>query len=196
MLKVEVGRQLDVWLGQADNLEKWESNKLTASDRRVLITQWMGPAMDIVDNRPDYRFRLFEKCGMAMTVDGSGDERITLEGLNKPYSFMDAEDSSDDEEASETGSDDDESVGDGGTDLEGGGDGDNSGERMEDDDSSYKDDDGKFNFRQIDICFLTLLLLLLWWWLHGFCLCWCSLGVVSIFSICLCWCWCWCSTHS
>ena len=73
--------------------------------------------MDIVDNRPDYRFRLFEKCGMAMTVDGSGDERITLEGLNKPYSFMDAEDSSDDEEAFETSSDDDESVGDGGTDL-------------------------------------------------------------------------------
>ena len=85
MLKVEVGRQLDIWLGQADNLEKWESNKLTASDRRVLITQWVGPAMDIVDNRPDYRFRLFEKCGMAMTVGGSGDERITLEGLNKPY---------------------------------------------------------------------------------------------------------------
>ena len=85
MLKVEVGKQLDIWLGQADNLEKWESNKLTASDRRVLITQWVGPAMNIVDNRPDYRFRLFEKCGMAMTVDGSGDERITLEGLNKPY---------------------------------------------------------------------------------------------------------------
>ena len=116
MLNVEVGRQLDIWLGQADNLEKWESNKLTASDRRVLITQWVGPAMDIVDNRPDYRFRLFGKCGMAMTVDGSGDERITLEGLNKPYSFMDAEDSSDDEEASKTGSDDDESAGDGGTD--------------------------------------------------------------------------------
>ena len=154
MLKVEVGRQLDIWLGQADNLEKWESNKLTASDRRVLITQWVGPAMDIVDSRPDYRFRLFENCGMAMTVDGSGDERITLEGLNKPYSFMDAEDSSEDEKVSETGSDDDESVEDGGTDLGGGGDGDNSGKRMEDDDSSYEDDDGKFNFRQIDIVFL------------------------------------------
>ena len=35
MLKVEVGRQLDIWVGRADNLEKWESNKLTASDRRV-----------------------------------------------------------------------------------------------------------------------------------------------------------------
>ena len=52
-----------------------------------------------------------------MTVDASGDERITLEGLHKPYSFMDAEDPINDEEASETGSDDDESVGDGGTDL-------------------------------------------------------------------------------
>ena len=51
MLKFEIGRQLNIWLGQADNLEKWESNKLTASDRRVLITQWVGQAMDIVDNR-------------------------------------------------------------------------------------------------------------------------------------------------
>ena len=52
MLKVEVGKQLDIWLGQSDILDKWESNALTASDRRVLITQWVGAAMEIVDNRP------------------------------------------------------------------------------------------------------------------------------------------------
>ena len=87
MLKVEVRRQLDVWLGQSDNLDKWESNASTASDRRVLVTQWVRAAMEIVDN---YRFRLFEKCGMAMTVNGSGDDRITLDDLDNSYTFMDA----------------------------------------------------------------------------------------------------------
>ncbi|CAB1110560.1 unnamed protein product [Ectocarpus sp. CCAP 1310/34] len=38
-LKVEVGRQMDIiWLEQSDNLERWETASLTASDRRVLIT--------------------------------------------------------------------------------------------------------------------------------------------------------------
>ena len=72
--------------------------------------------MEIVDSRPGYRFRLFEKCGTAMIVDGSGDDRITLEGLGKPSAFMDAEDSSDNERASKTandgcGGDDDQAVG-------------------------------------------------------------------------------------
>ncbi|CAB1105649.1 unnamed protein product [Ectocarpus sp. CCAP 1310/34] len=61
-IKVEAGRQMDIWLEQSDNLERWETAALTASGRRA------------------FRFRLFEKCGMAMTVDGSGDDRITLEG--------------------------------------------------------------------------------------------------------------------
>ena len=74
MLKVEVVKQLDIWLAQSDNLDKWESNALTASDRRVLITPWVGAAMEIVDNRPGCRFRLFDSCGMAMTVDSSGDD--------------------------------------------------------------------------------------------------------------------------
>ncbi|CAB1118460.1 unnamed protein product [Ectocarpus sp. CCAP 1310/34] len=50
MLKVEVGRQLDDWLKQADNIEKWESNGLMASDRRVLITQWVGAAAEDMNN--------------------------------------------------------------------------------------------------------------------------------------------------
>ncbi|CAB1103677.1 unnamed protein product [Ectocarpus sp. CCAP 1310/34] len=73
-LKVEVGRQMDIWVEQSDNLERWETASLTASDRRVLITQWMGAAMARLNSQQAYRHRLFEKCGMAMTVDGSGDD--------------------------------------------------------------------------------------------------------------------------
>ena len=39
-IKVGVGKQLDLWLENGDNLERWESNALTASDRRVLFTMW------------------------------------------------------------------------------------------------------------------------------------------------------------
>ncbi|CAB1100758.1 unnamed protein product [Ectocarpus sp. CCAP 1310/34] len=83
-IKVEAGRQMDMWLEQSDNLERWESAALTASDRR---------------------------CGMAMTVDGSGDDRITLEGLDKPSTFANDQDCSEDEEGLENGSDEPEGRG-------------------------------------------------------------------------------------
>lgn len=135
-LKVEVGRQMDIWLEQSDNLERWETASLTASDRRVLITQWMGAAMARLNNQQAYRYRLFEKCGMAMTVDGSGDDRITLEGLDKPYTFANDEDSSDDEHGPENGNDEPEGrgeEGDGGRET-----------LVEGADSSDEDDGGKF----------------------------------------------------
>ena len=88
LIKVEVGKQLDIWLENGDNLERWESNALTASDRRVLLTKWVATAVDIVDNRPNYRFRLFEKTGGLMTADGTCDDRINLEGLTEPLAFM------------------------------------------------------------------------------------------------------------
>ncbi|CAB1106479.1 unnamed protein product [Ectocarpus sp. CCAP 1310/34] len=104
-LKMEVGNEMDRWLDQADNIERWETASLTASDRRVLITQWTGAAMAKLNSNQGYRHRLFEKCGMAMTVDGSGDDRITLEGLDQPYTFANDEDSSENEGGSEDGSD-------------------------------------------------------------------------------------------
>ena len=36
LIKVEAGKHLDLWLGNGDNLERGESNALTASDRRVV----------------------------------------------------------------------------------------------------------------------------------------------------------------
>ena len=88
LIKVEVGKQLDIWFENGDNPERWESNALTASDRRVLLTKWVATAVDIVDNRPNYRFRLFEKTGSLMTARGTCDERINLEGLTETWAFM------------------------------------------------------------------------------------------------------------
>ena len=61
LIKVEVGEQLDIWLENGDNLERWENNALTVSDRRV--TKWVATAVDIVDNRPNYRFACSRRQG-------------------------------------------------------------------------------------------------------------------------------------
>ena len=80
---------LDAWLLNGDNVERWESNKLTASGRRVLITQWVGEAAKQIDSDIRYRRRLFEKTGLAMTADGSDDNLINLEGVEQgTYSCM------------------------------------------------------------------------------------------------------------
>ena len=143
------------WLDRSDNIERWETASLTASDRRVLITQWTGAAMAKLNSNQGYRHRLFEKCGMAMTVDGSGDDRITLECLDQPYTFANDEDSSENEGGSEDGSDGPE-----GREEEGAGrrepvvgderNGANSGEGMEGAGYSDEDDDSKFDWHYVD----------------------------------------------
>ena len=92
LFKVLVGKSLDAWLLNGGNVERWESNKLTASDRRVLITQWVGEAAKQIDSDIRYRRRLFEKTGLAMTEDGSDDNLINLEGVEQgTYSFIDVD---------------------------------------------------------------------------------------------------------
>ena len=112
LVEVYTGQALDEWLGHGKNLQKWECNALTASERRVLITNWVGEATERVNKLPCgqargrtsqredtgvpplYRHRLFEKTGTAMTADGTGDDKISLEGLEEGfrYTFMDVED--------------------------------------------------------------------------------------------------------
>jgi hypothetical protein len=39
-IKIYLGQFMDEWLDDDDNLERWEDNSLTASDRRVLLGTW------------------------------------------------------------------------------------------------------------------------------------------------------------
>lgn len=96
-VEVEVGQQFDLWLENGENLERWESNDVIASDRRVLLTKWVATAVDTVENHPGYRFRLCEKTGSMMTSDGTSHEEINLEGLTEPLEFLG--DASEDEAA-------------------------------------------------------------------------------------------------
>ncbi|CAB1101298.1 unnamed protein product [Ectocarpus sp. CCAP 1310/34] len=68
-----------------------------AGARRILFTRFIAREVARMDARPGYRHRLFEKAGLAMTADGSLDDRITPEGVVGAYNFMDGGTSSDEE---------------------------------------------------------------------------------------------------
>lgn len=78
LLKVYAGQALNPWLLNGDNVEKWESNKLTVSERRILITQLTGGAAKQINRDTEKRKRLFEKTGLVMTADGSNDNVINV----------------------------------------------------------------------------------------------------------------------
>ena len=48
------------WLDVPENAEKWCEGKLTASERRVLVTQWFGEAVTRVEKTFPFQ-RVFEK---------------------------------------------------------------------------------------------------------------------------------------
>ena len=92
LVKVYVAQALDEWPLNDDNVELWESRKLTASDRRILTTQWNGRAVEKIDSNIKNRTRLFEKTGLAVTADGSYDSIINLEGVTQgTYLFVDVD---------------------------------------------------------------------------------------------------------
>ncbi|CAN0084983.1 unnamed protein product, partial [Ectocarpus sp. 12 AP-2014] len=63
----------------------------------------MAEAAAEVNADQEYRFRPFEKTGMAMTADCRGNDRINLEGLSEPNTFMDVEDEDSSDEMDEEG---------------------------------------------------------------------------------------------
>ena len=84
-LKVLTGHSYHAWLDQEENADRWfcHEGKLTASERRILITQWVGDAWDKLCT-PQYdnlRLRCWQKTGCLITADGSDDDLITPEGL-------------------------------------------------------------------------------------------------------------------
>jgi hypothetical protein len=85
-----MGQEEDDWLEDDNNLQKWENNELTASDRRVLIATWFYKA-SIRAGKSAAARKYFEHAGALMTADGSDDHLIKLEGVPKgeTFTFMD-----------------------------------------------------------------------------------------------------------
>ena len=80
--EAEVHWQLLPALSKEDNLQKWEDGKITASEKRILITKWVGEAWDIIFKSGKYnQDKFFEHTGCLLTLDGSEDHLIKIQRL-------------------------------------------------------------------------------------------------------------------
>ena len=64
------------------NSELFMSEKVSAGDRRVLFTKWVGTAWQEISCRlKDTVIRSFVKCGIALPIHGSRDTELNIDGL-------------------------------------------------------------------------------------------------------------------
>lgn len=85
-----------------ENLDCYVQGRINASERRVLITKWVGRAWEELSTRTDMVVRSFVKCGISVPPDGSRDDEINLNGIEDytvdsedegdPFSDKDVED--------------------------------------------------------------------------------------------------------
>lgn len=58
------------------------TGKVTAGDRRVLFTKWVGTAWQETSRRlKDMVIRSFVKCGISLPISGRRDSEINIDGL-------------------------------------------------------------------------------------------------------------------
>ena len=69
LVKLLISQEFEVWLEHEDNLEIWENGKLSASEKRVLITKFVGAAWEKVFLSGKYNpAAFFEKTGCLLTL--------------------------------------------------------------------------------------------------------------------------------
>ena len=56
------GKAMQIWLEKEENLEMWHA-KISAKDRRILMTQWTGHAWRELSARHEFIRKPFEKTG-------------------------------------------------------------------------------------------------------------------------------------
>ena len=80
--KFLIGKECEEWLEEGENLEQWENGTITASQKRILITKWVGNAWDITFKSGKYEpDKFFEHTGCLLTLDGSEDDKVKIQGL-------------------------------------------------------------------------------------------------------------------
>ena len=84
-MKRKNGEVMQIWLEKEENLEMWHG-KISAKDRRILMTQWTGHAWRELSAQHEFVRKLFEKTGCLITADGSHDDKIRPQGLDM-YTF-------------------------------------------------------------------------------------------------------------
>ena len=85
VFKLGVYKKCLRWLEEDDNLELWH-DKISAKQRRVLMTKWTAEAWKELTADKLFFMKLFERTGCLITADGSDDDKIRSQAL-EPYSF-------------------------------------------------------------------------------------------------------------
>ena len=61
-----------------ENFDLWESNKLSASQRRILFSSWVSEAWKMMKKRHVLINQMFSKCGIILRKDGSDKHLIKV----------------------------------------------------------------------------------------------------------------------
>ena len=80
------------------NLDAYVRGEISASERRILFTKWVGEALETLSADKEMIIRSFKKCGISVAVDGSEDTEINIKGLEDYSVEEDDEELSDEDE--------------------------------------------------------------------------------------------------
>ena len=73
-----IGAKLASWLENEANLEKWETGRITTSERRILITIWVAEAVAEVNQDRLTLKKYWQRTGCLLTADGTLDDLVHL----------------------------------------------------------------------------------------------------------------------
>ena len=63
------------------HLELYVEGKLLSSQRRILMTKWVGQAWKKISERKESIVRSFKKCGLSVALDGSENTQMSINGI-------------------------------------------------------------------------------------------------------------------
>ena len=81
-----------------ENLDDYVRGKISASERKILFTKWVGQAWEDISAKKDMIIRSFKKCGISVAIDGSEDTEINIGGL-EDYEVGESEEEATDDHA-------------------------------------------------------------------------------------------------
>ena len=76
-----MSKEFEKWVEVDKHLEQSENGTVSASDKRIVITNWLANAWEEFFTNPRYNPRAyFERTGCLLTIDGSEDVLVKRKG--------------------------------------------------------------------------------------------------------------------
>ena len=64
-------------------MQRYTEGKISASERRLLVTKWVDKAWLEVGSNRDMVVRSFERCGISLSLDGFKNGEIHIESIEE-----------------------------------------------------------------------------------------------------------------